>query len=303
MFLGLLIILVCFVSSNVVQSDIDCLRSIKKNLQDPQHLLSSWDFNNSTEGFICRFTGVECWHPDESKVFNIHLSHMGLRGPFPMGFGNCTSLIGLNLSSNHLTGPIPSNLSDVIPFVTSLDLSNNNLSGPIPASLGNCSFLNVLRLNNNHLTGQIPPELGGLNRLKEFSVANNRLIGKVPSFSYYPGSAASFGDNLDSDKFNADSYANNSGRRETRKKEEVTPNQSRILVDLEVHEEEAEVEQEMVEDAVVVEEVVFIIKEMEVMVGLIVKTRVEYSATIVKTMDTMRLSVRIQGVKGIKKTT
>ncbi|GJY11819.1 probably inactive leucine-rich repeat receptor-like protein kinase [Tanacetum coccineum] len=196
MLLGMLIILVCFVSSDAVQTDIDCLRSIKNTLQDPQHLLSSWDFNNSTEGFICRFTGVECWSLDESKVFNMHLSHMGLRGPFPMGLGNCTSLIGLNLSSNHLTGPIPSNLADAIPFVTSLDLSNNNLSGPILASLGNCYFLNVLRLDNNHLTCQIPPELGGLNRLKEFSVANNRLIGKVPFFGIYSASADSYANNL-----------------------------------------------------------------------------------------------------------
>ena len=72
MHLGLLVILVCFVSSNAVQSDINCLRSIKNTLEDPENLLSSWDFNNNSEGFICRFTGVECWHPDESKVLNIH---------------------------------------------------------------------------------------------------------------------------------------------------------------------------------------------------------------------------------------
>ncbi|GJU21298.1 probably inactive leucine-rich repeat receptor-like protein kinase [Tanacetum coccineum] len=196
MHLGVLVVLVCFVSSNAIQSDIDCLKSIKYTLQDPENLLSSWDFNNNTEGFICRFTGVECWHPDESKVLNIHLSDMGLRGPFPMGLKNCTSLTGLDLSSNHLTGPLPSNLSDVLPFITSLDLSSNNFIGSLPPSIGNCSTVNVLRLNNKLLTGKIPPELGRLDSLREFSVANNRLIGQVPFFGNFTASPSSYAGNL-----------------------------------------------------------------------------------------------------------
>ncbi|KAI3829888.1 hypothetical protein L1987_04019 [Smallanthus sonchifolius] len=168
--------------SNAVQSDIDCLRSIKDSLQDPENLLSSWEFNNSTEGFICRFTGVECWHIDESKVLNIRLADMGLKGRFPLGLKNCTSLTGLDLSSNNLDGPLPDNMSDIVPFVTNLDLSSNNLSGEIPESIANCSFLNVIRLSNNQFMGQIPLKLGQLNRIKEFSVAYNRLTGQVPGF-------------------------------------------------------------------------------------------------------------------------
>ncbi|PWA45052.1 BAK1-interacting receptor-like kinase 1 [Artemisia annua] len=181
--------------SNAVQSDIDCLRSIKQSLQDPENLLSSWDFNNSTEGFICRFTGVECWHPDESRVLNIHLSDMGLKGQFPLGLKNCTSLTGLDLSSNKLEGSLPANMSGVVGFVTSLDLSSNNFVGEIPGSLGNCSFLNVLRLNNNRFTGQIPSQLGGLNRIKEFSVANNALTGPVPFFSNYTATFSNYAGN------------------------------------------------------------------------------------------------------------
>nr|GEU95683.1 zinc finger, CCHC-type [Tanacetum cinerariifolium] len=40
---------VIWLISNAIQSDIDCLKSIKFTLQDPQDLLSSWDFNNNTE--------------------------------------------------------------------------------------------------------------------------------------------------------------------------------------------------------------------------------------------------------------
>ncbi|MFS7983139.1 putative transferase [Helianthus anomalus] len=192
----MLIILACFAISNAVQSDIDCLRSIKEILEDPENLLSSWDFNSNTEGFVCRFTGIECWHPDESKVLNIRLSDMGLRGPFPVGLKNCTSLTTLDLSSNHLTGQLPSNVSDFMRFLTTLDLSSNNLSGPIPSSFADLSFINVLRLDNNQLTGEIPWELAGLDRIKEFDVANNRLSGQVPIFRNVAISADSYEGNL-----------------------------------------------------------------------------------------------------------
>lgn len=198
------IILVCLwilISSshtNAVESDINCLKSIKDSLQDPEGLLSSWDFKNTTEGFICRFAGIECWHIDESRVLNVHLSDMGLKGPFPRGLKNCTSMTGLDLSSNNLNGPLPENMSEFGNFLTTLDLSSNNFTGPIPASLGNCSFLNVLKLDNNHFTGQIPSELNKLNRIKDFSVANNLLTGPVPYFS-------------NATSITADNYAGNPG--------------------------------------------------------------------------------------------
>ncbi|XP_019178389.1 PREDICTED: probably inactive leucine-rich repeat receptor-like protein kinase At5g48380 [Ipomoea nil] len=182
-------IFICFILLNSslcgsVQSDIDCLQAIKNSLKDPlKYLSSSWDFNNKTEGFICKFTGIDCWHPDENKVLNIKLIDMGLKGEFPLGLANCTSLTGLDLSSNDIYGPIPPNISNVIKYVTTLDLSSNQLSGEIPRGLANCSYLNVLRLDSNQLTGQIPRELGQLNRIKTFSVSNNTLLtGPVPRF-------------------------------------------------------------------------------------------------------------------------
>ena len=182
-----------------VQSDIDCLKGIKAELEDPYgYLNTSWNFNNNTEGFICKFTGIECWHPDENKVINIRLSNMGLKGQFPSAVKNCTTLIGLDLSNNKLFGNIPQNISNLVRFVSSLDLSSNNFSGQIPVDLSNCSYLNVLKLDHNKLTGQIPAELSLISRLKQFSVANNLLTGPVPYF----GANSSI---------TADSYANNPG--------------------------------------------------------------------------------------------
>ncbi|KAB5532301.1 hypothetical protein DKX38_018971 [Salix brachista] len=180
-------------------TDIACLKSIKESLVDTRNYLNStWKFENVTEGSICAFLGVECWHPFENRVLNIRLSDLGLKGRFPLGLANCTSITGIDLSSNELFGSIPQNISEIVVFATSLNLSSNNFSGEIPSSLANCSFLNVLELDHNQLTGQIPGQIGFLNRLKTFSVANNRLSGRIPS-------------SFNSSIFTKESFANNPG--------------------------------------------------------------------------------------------
>ncbi|KAM4105674.1 hypothetical protein ACB094_04G009700 [Castanea mollissima] len=182
--------------SNGTETDIYCLKSIKDSLEDPYNRLKdSWNFSNKTEGSICRFTGVECWFPDESKVLNIRLSGMMLRGQFPLGIKNCSSLTGLDLSDNELSGPLPIDIAELLSYITSLDLSVNKFSGEIPKSIGNCTYLNVLKLDNNQLTGEIPPEMSKLERLKLLNVSNNQLSGSVPVF--------------DSGLIIAESYANN----------------------------------------------------------------------------------------------
>jgi len=177
------------------ETDILCLKRVKESLKDPNNYLQNWDFNNKTEGSICKFTGVECWHPDENRVLNLKLSNMGLKGEFPRGIQNCSSLTGLDFSLNSLSKTIPADVSTLIAFVTNLDLSSNDFTGEIPDSLANCTYLNSLKLDQNQLTGQIPPEFAGLNRLKTFIVSNNLLSGQVPNFRQGIVTADSFVNN------------------------------------------------------------------------------------------------------------
>ncbi|ERM95657.1 hypothetical protein AMTRI_Chr08g165530 [Amborella trichopoda] len=181
MYIFLGVILQTWVFSHGGETDIQCLLALKASLRDPFHYLSSWNFNNNSHVSICSFLGVECWHPDENKVLNIRLSGLGLQGQFPQGLENCTSMTGLDLSNNDLSGNLPSDISQKIPMVTSVDFSSNKFSGQIPASLANCTYLNIIKLSENQFSGEIPAQLGGLPRLKTFQVSSNRLNGPIPS--------------------------------------------------------------------------------------------------------------------------
>ncbi|CAN1181443.1 Probably inactive leucine-rich repeat receptor-like protein kinase At5g48380 [Linum perenne] len=170
-------------SDDSQRKEIDCLKSIKSSFKDPmKRVSSSWNFDNDTTGFVCDFPGIECWHFNENKILNINLSHMGLRGEFPQGIKNCSSLTSLNLSGNHLSGLIPSDIADRLAFLTTLDLSHNNFTGQIPSNLFNCSYLNVLNLDSNQLSGPIPAGIEQLHRLRRFDVSNNLLSGPIPDF-------------------------------------------------------------------------------------------------------------------------
>ncbi|XP_044354616.1 probably inactive leucine-rich repeat receptor-like protein kinase At5g48380 [Triticum aestivum] len=166
------------------EHDIQCLKSVQQSVIDPLGVLkSSWNFRNNTDGYICRFTGVECWHPDENRVLSLRLGNLGLEGPFPHGLQNCTSMSGLDLSYNNFSGPIPSGIAQQIPYVTSLNLSYNNFSSEIPESIANLAYLNMVNLQHNQLRGQIPERFSVLGRLTSFNVADNLLSGPIPTFA------------------------------------------------------------------------------------------------------------------------
>ncbi|KAJ1286595.1 hypothetical protein BS78_03G364500 [Paspalum vaginatum] len=162
--------------------DVQCLKNVQQSVIDPNGILeSSWIFDNPTDGFICQFTGVECWHPDENRVLTLRLSNLGLQGRFPQGLEKCTSLNGLNLSSNNFSGPIPSDIAWQLSFLTSLDLSYNDFSGEIPVGILNLTYLDTLNLQHNQLRGPIL-WLPVLPRLQLFNVADNQLSGPIPSY-------------------------------------------------------------------------------------------------------------------------
>ncbi|XP_040932041.1 probable leucine-rich repeat receptor-like protein kinase At1g35710 [Gossypium hirsutum] len=84
----------------------------------------------------------------------LDLSSNKLIGPIPSQIGNCSVLEGLYLSNNHITGSIPFEVF-TCPHHT-LDLSHNFIEGEIPHHFHNDLYLNDLDLSHNNLTGMIP---------------------------------------------------------------------------------------------------------------------------------------------------
>ena len=123
------------------------------------------------------------WHGvmtgNDGRVIGLNLSANGLSGPIPPELGNLSSLTGLDLSANGLSGPIPPGLGN-LSSLAGLDLSANDLSGPIPPELGNLANLVYLWLTNNDLSDPIPPELGSLADLENLSLGINDLSGPIP---------------------------------------------------------------------------------------------------------------------------
>jgi Leucine-rich repeat (LRR) protein len=114
------------------------------------------------------------------RVISIRLSSNNLSGNIPSSLGNLTNLSRLELGNNQLSGSIPTALGNLtnLDFLT---LNNNQLSGSIPTALGNLTNLDYLALNNNQLSGNIPAELGNLIKLNTLYLNNNQLSGSIPA--------------------------------------------------------------------------------------------------------------------------
>ncbi|KAF3432447.1 hypothetical protein FNV43_RR27187 [Rhamnella rubrinervis] len=68
----------------------------------------------------------------------------------------------------------------ILQFVTSLDLSSNHLSGHIPSEVTSLSYLISLNLSNNHLLGEIPKQIGEMKSLESIDFSLNQLSGEIP---------------------------------------------------------------------------------------------------------------------------
>lgn len=82
----------------------------------------------------------------------------------------------MNLDTNKLTGPIPSELFKAV-NLSGLYLSNNNLSGDIPAVR---SALRVLEVSGNRLTG-LPEDLVYCYQLQRLVANHNNITGLLPN--------------------------------------------------------------------------------------------------------------------------
>ncbi|KAL6289279.1 hypothetical protein ACE6H2_006789 [Prunus campanulata] len=86
----------------------------------------------------------------------------------------------IDLSSNRLTGEIPSEITHLVGLI-SLNLSRNQLTGQITPEIGNLQSLDSLDLSRNQIDGGIPTSLARIDRLSFLDLSYNNLSGKIPT--------------------------------------------------------------------------------------------------------------------------
>lgn len=90
----------------------------------------------------------------------------------------------IDLSSNHLQGDIPEEVSNLLALGT-LNLSRNQFTGKIPKKIGSLSLLETLDLSWNSLSGSIPPAMSHMTSLNFLNLSHNNLSGPIPSTNQF----------------------------------------------------------------------------------------------------------------------
>mmetsp|Transcript_3995 Transcript_3995/g.9487 ORF Transcript_3995/g.9487 Transcript_3995/m.9487 type:complete len:499 (-) Transcript_3995:162-1658(-) len=122
----------------------------------------------------------------DGRIMSLNLS----RGQPPLpgrleraapNLGLLTGLARLNLSGNHLSGPIPAQALARLFGLSHLNLGSNHLTGPVPLELTQLRSLKELKLNCNQLSGGLSPQLGfGFPDLALLDLSANQLRGEFP---------------------------------------------------------------------------------------------------------------------------
>ncbi|KAD7478189.1 hypothetical protein E3N88_01325 [Mikania micrantha] len=181
--------------------DLAILNQFRKGLKNPE--LLNWPDNGDDPCGTPRWPHVFC---SQSRVSQIQVQGMNLKGPLPNNLNQLSMLTNLGLQKNQFTGSLPSlnglselrwayfdyNLFDEIPsdFFHGLDslevlaLDNNPLNSTtgwsIPVDLQNSVQLQNLSLMSCNLVGNIPNFLGSMSSLRVLKLSMNRISGGIP---------------------------------------------------------------------------------------------------------------------------
>lgn len=107
----------------------------------------------------------------------LRISNCSLTGVPPSIF-NISSLTIIDFTSNNLSGSLPDHMIDnVHSNLKELYLTSNHLTGQIPSSIWKLRSLERLSLSHNEWIGSLPKEIGNLTMLKYLYLGATNLTG------------------------------------------------------------------------------------------------------------------------------
>lgn len=199
---GVLFSLVAVVFTATDPNDLAILNQFRKGLKNPE--LLNWPENGDDPCGIPRWDHVFC---SGSRVSQIQVQNLGLKGPLPQNLNQLSMLTSLGLQRNQFSGQLPSlsglselryayfdfNEFDSIPSdffdrlvnLEVLELDNNNLNvttgWSLPSQLQNSAQLRNLTLVNSNLVGPLPEFLGNMSSLAVLKLSMNTISGGIPA--------------------------------------------------------------------------------------------------------------------------
>ncbi|XP_044505321.1 receptor protein kinase TMK1-like [Mangifera indica] len=200
LFLSLVFSVLTLVLSVTDSGDVDILDQFRKNLENPE--LLQWPEN----GDPC---GPPSWkhvYCSNSRVTQIQVQSVGLKGPLPQNLNQLSNLENLGLQKNQFSGKLPSfsglsslkfayldnNGFDFIPgdffdglvSLEVLALDNNNFNAStgwsFPEGLKDSVQLTNLSCMNCNLVGPLPAFLEEFSSLRNLKLSGNNLSGGIP---------------------------------------------------------------------------------------------------------------------------
>ncbi|XP_059635609.1 probable LRR receptor-like serine/threonine-protein kinase At2g24230 [Cornus florida] len=134
-------------------------------------------------GLVASGLGLSGLIPDTTigkltKIQSLDLSNNKITG-LPSDFWSLGSLKFLNLSCNHISENLQSNIGN-FGLLETLDLSSNNFSGNIPETTSSLVSLQVLKLDQNGFQWSIPSGFLNCHSLVSIDLSSNQLTGTLP---------------------------------------------------------------------------------------------------------------------------
>ena len=148
------------------------------------------EFYNSTNGDNwtkntnwCSDKPLGEWHgvstDGQGRVIGLNLMSNSMSGPVPASIGNLKQLEDISFSyGNNLSGEIFEYICD-LRNLRRIHLMNNQFSGSIPESIGNLKNLYGINIHSNNFTGTIPESLWDLTNLEWITMTHNNLSGHI----------------------------------------------------------------------------------------------------------------------------